>query len=61
MLLSGENEIFIAALADDALELIEARASADHGEPIIAMNDGRVRGGVRFPGVAHAGDRHARF
>ena len=48
MLLSGEDEIFVAALANDALELVESRARADHGEAIIAMNDGRVGGGVRF-------------
>ena len=57
----GEDEVFVAALADDALELIEPRARADDGEAVVAMNDGRVGGGVRFLAVADAGDGDARF
>ena len=57
----GEDEVFIAALTDDALELIEPRASADDGEAIVEMNHGRVGGGARFLAVADAGNSHARF
>ena len=57
----GEDEVFIAALANDPLELIDPGATTDHCEPIIAMNDGRVRGGTCFLAVAHAGDRDARL
>ena len=57
----GEDEVFVAALADDALELIEPRARADDGEAVVAMDHGRVGGGVRFVAVADAGDGHARF
>ncbi len=57
----GEDEVFIAALTDNALELIEPGASTDHCEAIVAMNDRGVRGGMRFPSVAHAGNRDARL
>ena len=57
----GEDEVFVAALADDALELIEPRARADDGEAVVAMDHGRVGGDVRFIAVADAGDGDARF
>ena len=57
----GEDEVFIAALADNALELIEPRAGADDGEAVVAMDHGRIGRGVRFVAVAGAGDGDARF
>jgi hypothetical protein len=32
----GEDEVFVAALADDTFELIEPRARADDGEAVVA-------------------------
>ena len=55
----GEHEVFVAALADNALKLIEPRAGADDGETVVAMNYGRVGGSARFLAVADAGDSNA--
>ncbi len=57
----GEDEVFVAVLANDARKLIEPRAHADDGETVVAMNHGRVGGDVRFITVADAGDGDARF
>ena len=57
----GEDEVFVAVPANDALKLIEPRAHADDGETVVAMNHGRVGGNVRFITVADAGDGDARF
>ena len=57
----GENEIFLASLADDTLELFEPGARADYRESIIAMNHGRIRRGDCFGAVAHACNCDARF
>ena len=57
----GEEEVFIAAPADDALELLEPRARADDREAIVEMNHGRVSGGHCFIAVANAGNGDARF
>ena len=48
----GEDEVFIAAPTDNALELIEPRTSADYGEAIVKMNHRRVGGGAGFFPVA---------
>ena len=57
----GEDEVFIAALTNDTLELIDHGTSTDDCESVVAMNDGRVRGGTCFLAVAHAGNRDARL
>src|SRR5271166_5059966 len=57
----GEDEVFVAVPANDALKLIEPRAHADDGEPVVAMHHGRVGGDVRFFTVTNAGDGDARF
>ena len=57
----GKDEVFVAAPADDALELIEPRTRADDGQPVFAMDHGRIGGGVRFVAVADAGDGDPRF
>jgi hypothetical protein len=49
-----EDEVFIAALTDDAFELVESRARADDGQTVIKMNYGRVGRGPRFLTVADA-------
>ncbi len=59
--LSARTRSSSLLLADDALKLIEPRAHADDGETVVAMNDGRVSGDMRFITVADAGDGDARF
>ena len=58
---SVEREVFIRVPADHALELIEPRARPDRDQSVIAVNDGRVGGGVRFPVVTHARDGDTRL
>jgi hypothetical protein len=46
----GEDEVFIAALTNDTLELIDHGTSTDDCESVVAMNDGRVPWRHVFPG-----------
>ncbi len=61
MSLFCEDEIFVAALAHDALELLQPRACADDRETIVHVNDGRVGRGHCFIAAANARNGDARL
>ena len=57
----SQHEVFIALLADAALELIQPGASADNRDAVAASDDRGIPGCLRALTVPHPGDGHAAF